>query len=187
MVFALIVIAVFVVVSIYFYFRSERLEHDLVQQKREAKQIIKDNNKLTETLVMVAAKQEEFFLFRYNKAKEEAEQKLPIVTSDLAMIYPLVNNYAAIFRACAMGKEQLKPTTQTCFESYKAGSFKEFLKFVSSKEKHIKRMWGSNNLNGFISMMEALLTEQLGELEKMKSVTKKQASSEDTIEFKRFN
>ena len=104
------------------------------------------------------------------------------------MIWPLVNNYAAIFRACAATKEQLKPTCQQSFESHRKGSFKDFLKFISGSEKHIRRMWSSNNLNGFMSLMEAVLTEQQTLLVKAKPTKPaKKAPADDAAEFKQIS
>ncbi|NMP30631.1 hypothetical protein HII17_03565 [Thalassotalea sp. M1531] len=184
---ALIVVVIFVVVSIYFYFRSERLQHELMQQKRESVQTRKDYKLLMDTLAVVAAKQSEFYLFRYNATKEKAEKIAPTIASDMALIWPIVNNYSAIFRSCSSGKEKLRPIVEKCFESYKIGSFKEFLRFISGQEKHIKRMWASDNLNGFMSMMEALLTEQQGELAKVKPIKKQPSQPQPTVEFQKFN
>ncbi|REL37106.1 hypothetical protein [Thalassotalea euphylliae] len=186
MFFALVVIAIFVAVSVYFYFRSERLQHDLVQQKRDTAQTRKSHKQLADTVASIGAKQQEFFTFRYNKVKEEAERKSPAILSDVKRISPLVTNYAAIFNACAGGKEQLKPTAQTYFENHKPGAYKDFLTYISGREKHVARMWSSNNLSGFMSLMESLLTEQQQALAKIKLV-KKEEAPEENIEFHKFN
>ena len=56
MVFALIVMAIFIIVSIYFYFRSERLQQDLVNLKRDTSQTRKDNKNLSDTIALVSRK-----------------------------------------------------------------------------------------------------------------------------------
>ena len=68
MFFAFIVIAIFVAVSVYFYFRSERLLQDLVKQKRDTALTRKNHKQLLDTVASIANKQQEFFTFRYNKA-----------------------------------------------------------------------------------------------------------------------
>lgn len=184
MFFALVVIAIFVAVSVYFYFRTENLQHDLVQQKRDTAQTRKDHKQLVETVTSIGSKQQEFFIFRYNKLIEEAQLKSPTILSDLNRIAPLVNNYATIFHACVGDKEQLKPTAQSCFEKHKRGAYKDFLTYISGLDKHIARMWTSNNLIGFMSMVESLLTEHQQALAKIKLVKKKDL--EEAVEFHKF-
>ncbi|WP_448213984.1 hypothetical protein [Colwellia sp. MEBiC06753] len=184
MVLVLIVAAIFVVVSIYFYFRSERLQHELVGQRRETAQMRKENRLFADIFAVVAAKQEEFLEFRFNKLKERAEKSAPTVVSDLTLISPLITNYATIFRACASGKTQLKTISEQCLESYRVGSFKEFQRFISGQEKYIKRMWANNNLNGYMSMIEALLTEKQKELARINQANK--ANNDIMADFKKF-
>lgn len=183
MAFLLIVLAIFVVVSIYFYFRSERLAHELVQQKRESAVTRKENKQLADMFAVVALKQEELYQFRFNKLRERAEKEAPSVASDMALVSPLVNNFANVYRGCSTGTNQLKVVSQQCFENYKTGSFKEFLRFISGQEKHIKRMWGTNNLVGFLSTMEALLTEFQSDIKKVKE--KKEAAENIETMFKK--
>ena len=187
MFFAFIVIAIFVAVSVYFYFRSERLLQDLVKQKRDTALTRKNHKQLLDTVASIANKQQEFFTFRYNKAVEAAEKKSPSILSDLKRMSPLVNNYAAVFNACAVAKDQLKPSAQTYFENHKPGSYKDFLTFISGREKHVARMWASNNLTGFMSVMESLLTEQQQALAKIKPVKKEPTGDNDDIEFQKFS
>ena len=53
-------IAVFVMISIYLYFRAEGLQSDLTLAKRESKQIKKDNSALIDAMIISANKNEEF-------------------------------------------------------------------------------------------------------------------------------
>lgn len=185
MIFVVIILAVFVLVSIYFYFRSERLHADLLKQKRESAGTRKDNKHLVDSFAMLAVKQEELYQFRFNKLKAVTEKEASTVASDMVSIAPLVNNFAGIFRECSSGKQQLKPVAEQCFESYKKGSFKEFLRYISGQDKHIKRMWSANNLVGFLSMMEALLNEYQSNLEKIRE--KKSALKEGEKILQKIN
>ena len=159
MFFVLIIAAIFVLVSIYFYFRSERLESELVKLKQETAQTRKDNKQLTDAMALVAAKQEEFYQHRFNSLVDMAKEKDAPQQSELELISPLISNYGSIFRACLLQKGQLKVVTEKCCESYNKGSHKQFLKFVSNNEIHIKRMWSQNNLKGYLGLVEALILD----------------------------
>ncbi|MFD2165679.1 hypothetical protein ACFSJY_05325 [Thalassotalea euphylliae] len=174
MLFVAIFAAIFVVVSIYFYFRSERLQYELVKLKRDTAQTRKENKQLSEAIAFVAAKQEEFFKFRLNQLKEQAEELAPQVASDMTLISPLISNYANIFNACMVGKEKLQPVCQKSIEGVAAGSYQRFLKFISGQEKHVKRHWSSNNVNGLMSLIEALLANFQKEIDATTGQNKQQ-------------
>lgn len=165
MIFMLLVVAVFVGVSVYFYFRSENLQRELLNVRRESSQTRKNNKVMADAMALVASKHEEFYKFRLKSLKKRAADNSAI-SHDLTLIMPLIDNYSAIFRACLASKEQLKVIVKKCYDNIDANHFKDFQKFISGKETHVKRMWSSNNLNGFISLVEALLTEQQIALEK---------------------
>lgn len=146
-------------VSIYYYFRSERLLHDLIAKKRESAQALRDNKQMLDTFAMLATKQEEFYLSRYSGLKKAAEKKAPSVAKEMTILWPIINNYAAIYRGCAMSKEPLQGKVKACYESFSPGAFEDFKRFLSHKQKPIKNMWSSNNLIGFVSLIEAVLME----------------------------
>jgi len=173
MFFVLIIAVIFALVSIYFYFRSERLQQELVKLKQETAQTRKDNKQLVDATALVAAKQEEFYQLRFNHLVELAKEKNAPQQNDLDLISPLFSNYASIFRECLLSKGQVKIIVEKCFESYSKGSFKKFLRFISSNEIHIKRMWSSNNLKGYLSLVEALLIDMQKTLEEQKALPKK--------------
>lgn len=164
----LIVVAIFVGVSIYFYFRAEKLQRELLDVKRENHQTRKNNKVMADAVALVASKYEEFNKHRLKTLKTAADNGFPTVSHDLALIAPLVNNYAGIFRACLAAREQLKPMVKKCFDNVQDGQYQDFQKFIAGRDAHIKKMWSSNNLNGFISLIEALLTEQQIELDKLR-------------------
>lgn len=146
-------------VSIYYYFRSERLLHELIAKKRESAQALKDNKQMLDTFAMLATKQEEFYLSRYSGLKKAAEKKAPLVAKEMTVLWPMINNYAAIYRGCAMSKEPLQGKVKACYENFSPGAFEDFKRLLGSKQKPIKNMWASNNLIGFVSLVEALLMD----------------------------
>ena len=72
-------------------------------------------------------------------------------------IAPLINNYSIIFTECLKGKGRLKPIVQKCYLLINISAFKEFTQYIDKRDVQIKRMWSSNNLNGFIALVEGVL------------------------------
>ncbi len=158
-VFISVVAAIFVVVSIYYYFRSERLHHDLIAKKRESAQALRDNKQMLDTFALLATKQEEFYLSRYSGLKKAAEKQAPLVAKEMTVLWPIINNFSGIYRGCAMSKEPLQGKVKACYESFSPGAFDDFKRLLANKQKPIKNMWSSNNLIGFVSLVEAMLME----------------------------
>lgn len=159
MIFVIGVVFLFVAVSIYFFFRSERLQAELRVAKKESSNARKSAKAMADNLALVAAKQEEFLKFRLQKLQIEIDKnKLPL-DKEVKFLIPLVNNYAAIFRASMTSNAQMKPTIEKCCESLNKGLYKGLVTYINGKEAHIRKMWSANNVNGFASIVEALLTE----------------------------
>lgn len=156
MIFVLSLLAIFVLVSIYFFFRAEKLQQALMLAKRDAASAQKENKALVDTLMTVSSRYEEFALHRLQTIKE----KWPEEQKQLEIMTPLIKNYSLIFRESMKGPAQLKVITHKCYESFKKDAYKEFTTYIGDCESHIKRMWTGNNLNGFVSLVEALLYEQ---------------------------
>ena len=108
----------------------------------------------------VSTRYEEFAQHRLQTIKDKLAQLEEGEDRQLLIIGPLIKNYSLIFRESMKGQAQLKAITQKCYESQKKHSYKEFTTFIASCESHVKRMWSGNNLNGFISLVEAMLYEQ---------------------------
>lgn len=160
MVVVLVILLVFVLLSVYFFFRVEKLQRQVTLQKKETSQTKKDNKLLSDATALLASRYDEFAKFRFNKIKERIDQNdadKTAASKEVEIITPLIVNYAAIYRACITSKGQLKPTAKKCFDSYDANSFKIFVEFIGKQDNHVKRMWSSNNLNGFVSLVETLL------------------------------
>lgn len=157
MIFVLIMLAIFVAVSIYFFFRSEALSQQLRLAKREALDANQQNQAFIDTLALLASRHEEFAKFRLKSIKDQAsgeQQK-----AQLELISPLLNNYSAIFQVCLKKGGQLKTVSQKYFKQEDKNGFNAFTKHIAKQEAHVKRMWSDNNFNGFISLVEALLFE----------------------------
>lgn len=162
MIFGFIVISVFVAASIYFFFRAEALQRELITAKRDANNANKENKVLVASMVKVASRFEEFAKKRHAQIKLalEAQEKNEAALSTLQSIMPLVQNYSAIYCDCSKGSGRLQAVTKKCYENYQKNSFKEFTTFINKQDKGIKKYWASNNLSGFISLVEALLVQQ---------------------------
>lgn len=157
MFFVLAITALFVIISVYFFLRAEKLQRIIITQKRETQTTIKENKNLVDSMALLASKNEEFAKSRLIRLKEKAqEQQNDQLIHYYDIISPVVNNYAAIFRDCLKGKGRLQSITKKCFANGDEQTFKAFIKVLQS-EKHTKRFWSVNNLNGFISLVEALL------------------------------
>ncbi|WP_448565727.1 hypothetical protein [Thalassotalea ganghwensis] len=155
MIFVLAILAIFVAVSVYFYFRAETLQRKLVEIKKETSSTKKENQLLADAIALIAKKNEEFIQFRLATLKERCQE------GEVLILYltPLAKNYAAIVRESLKGKGQTNKIIKKCFDAYDPTSFQKLSSFISKQGGHYKRMWNSNNLNGFMSLVEALLNE----------------------------
>lgn len=152
MLFSLAIIIVFVVVSVYYYFRSEKLYAELKAVKKEASAIKKESKVMVDSFAVIAKKNEDFINFRFQAIQEYSKDNESVV-----LLTPLVTNYATVFRESIRGKGEMHKIAKKCCESYQAGSFKRLSAHISSQENHIKRAWTSNNISGFVTFMEAMI------------------------------
>ncbi|NQY87230.1 MAG: hypothetical protein HRT51_05660 [Colwellia sp.] len=170
----LFITALFVVISIFLFFRAEKLQHSLLVLQRETTDTLKENKALTEAMVLIASKHEQFTKNRLQQllANNQKHKRQDIVE----LIQPLINNYLLIFSEC-LKKQKLQTVTKKCFDSQSTNDYKEFISKVIKNDVTIKRLWASNNLIGFISLVEALLV-------KYSYVDVTSASSQDKVIFK---
>ncbi len=153
MIFVLSIALLFVGLSVYFYFRAEGLQRALFDAKKEFSHTKNENKSYLDSMALVAKRHEDFAKHRLQKMKD-----CQTLNSDvIEIITPFVNNYSVIFQECLKGKGKFQPITKKCYESYDAEGFKKLVAYISKQETHIKRMWSSNNLSGYISLIEALL------------------------------
>ncbi|WP_448247742.1 hypothetical protein [Thalassotalea agariperforans] len=153
-------VAVFVMISIYLYFRAESLQSELTLSKREAQKVKKENGFLIDAMIISANKNEEFAKFRLQEMKNNMDEKLAeTLKEELEYITLLTANYGTIYKECLKGNVQLKTVTKNCLDNYTAGTFNCFTLFITNQDSALKKMWLSNNLQGFISLVEALLLQ----------------------------
>jgi len=149
MIFSLSIIVIFVAVSIYFYFRSERLYHQVIAVKRELFDTKKEAQALSEATALIAQKSEEQLKQRFKKIQEQQGED-----KSIDIFAPLINNYARIFGETMRGKGQLHKITQKCYDGFQKGSYRQFTGFINSLDKQISRAWGQNNVSGLITFTE---------------------------------
>jgi hypothetical protein len=159
MFFVLVITVVFVIISIYFFFRAEKLQRELISQQRESLGTRKENKLLVESITLVATREQEFSKAKLQRLKAYAKannsEQLMLHTE---LISPLINNYSIIFRECLKGKGRLKAVSQKCFENQDSSAYKKFVALIVTSDKKLKRYWSSDNLNGFLLLVDALLT-----------------------------
>jgi len=153
----LLITALFVALSIYFFFRAEKLQHTLLRLKRETANTSKENTTLTKSMALIASNHEEFAKSRLQQLL--ANNKEQRRSDNAELIKPLINNYVIIFGECLKGKGQLQTITKKCFDNQGTNDYKEFVNKIIKNDVKIKRLWASNNLIGFISLVEALLVK----------------------------
>ncbi len=159
MIFVLVITVLFVVISIYFFFRAETLQRKLITQQRESLATRKENKALVESTTLIAMRGQEFAKAKLQRLKvyaKASEHEQLILHTEL--ISPLINNYSMIFKECLKGKGRLKAVSQKCFENQDSSAYKKFVALIVTGDKQLKRYWSSNNLNGFLHLVDALLT-----------------------------
>ncbi|WP_448547140.1 hypothetical protein [Thalassotalea fusca] len=164
MIFFLAVIAIFVITSVYFYFRAESLQNQLVNLRRELSTVKKESKVLVDSMAMIAKKNEDFAKFRIQKIREASPEESEVYV----YLYPLISNYSAIFIECAKANGLVHSMAKKCFDSFEPGSYGRFKSFIGKQNVEVKRMWNSNNLNGFMTFIEAMLREQERQQQQMK-------------------
>ncbi len=151
----LLITALFVAISVYFYFRAEKLQRDLLILKRELSNTQKETVALSKSMALLASSHEDFAKNRFNLLIAKTEQSSE--KSDVVLLKPLFSNYAIIFRECLTGQGKMQKIIKKCFSNQDSEAFNEFTSKVIKTDSKLQRLWGSNNLTGFISLVESLL------------------------------
>jgi len=155
MIFTLSIIVLFVGISIYFFLKAEALQRQILLHKRETATLKKESKLLIDSMALIAKRNEEFLKRRIKQIIDNKGE-----SEGLALLSSLSHFYATIFISSAKGKGQLHKAVKNCCEGYEAGSYKKLTTYIASQDQQIKRLWGNNNLNGFISLIEALLEQE---------------------------
>ncbi len=153
MIFLLIIIGIFIAASIYYYFKAEGLNQQLVGIRRELFETRKESQTLLEASTLIAQKSEEMLKQRFTMIQNRLGED-----KSVDIYAPLINNYAKIFLETMRGKGQMHKVTQKCYEGFQVGSYRRFTGFVGSLDTPIKRAWGQNNLSGLITFIELIAT-----------------------------
>ncbi|PCH97605.1 MAG: hypothetical protein COB83_01360 [Gammaproteobacteria bacterium] len=157
MIAVLLMTALFVFISVYFFFRAEKLQHSIISLKRETAKSLKENQILSKSMVQMAANTEVFVKNRlqilHNKSQEQD------VLDQLALIKPFINSYSLIFKECLMQKGKLHTITKQCFSNQESNLHQAFIEKIIKKDSKLQRLWNSNNFIGFISLTEVLLVK----------------------------
>lgn len=155
MIAVLLITALFVFISVYFFFRSEKLQRTIILLKRDSLKAQKESQVYSKAMVLIASNTEDFAKNRLRLLLSKTQNQKILV--ELALIKLFIDNYAVIFSECLMKKGTLQSMTKSCFSTMDADSYRDFFEKIIKKDSKIQRLWNSNNLIGFISMVEALL------------------------------
>ena len=155
MIFVLAIIAMFVAVSIYFFFKAENLQREIILMKRDVSATKKENKSYVELMAIIAQRYEDISKRRFIELRAEAT--LAEDTEMFDIMAPIINNYGTIFNGTLKGKGKLQSTVKKIYEGHQKGTYKVLSNYIAQADKEIKRAWSSNNINGFILLVEAFL------------------------------
>jgi hypothetical protein len=141
------------------FIRAENMKRQLISQQRESLLTLKENKLLVESITLVATREQEFSKAKLQRlkvyAKESFNEKLALHTE---LISPLINNYSIIFRESLKGKSRLKLVSQKCFKNQDSSAYKKFVALIVTSDKKLKRYCSSDNINGFLFLVDVRLT-----------------------------
>lgn len=152
-----LITALFVAISVYFYLRAEKLARNILTMKREVDNTQKEHAALSKSLAQVANSYEESSKKRLNEILTTNVTTQD--NSDIELLKPLINNYGKIFHECLSGKGKLHAIVKKYFSGQDINAYDEFIKRIINTDKSMKRLWGNNNVAGFVSLVESLLTK----------------------------
>lgn len=157
MIAVLLITALFVFISIYFFFRAEKLQYTIISLKRDALKTQNENQVVSKAMGLMAGNTEGFARNRLQLLLNNTQDKATL--DELALIKLFIDNYTVIFKACLLKKGKLHSMTKSCFANHPGDAYQDFVDSIIKKDSKIQRLWSSNNFIGFISMAEALLVK----------------------------
>lgn len=164
----LLITALFIALSIYFFFRAEKLQNTIRLLKRDKGKTLQENTVLNETIALIANNHEEFAKIRLQLLLTDDESQL--YSEHVKLIQPFINNYVIIFNTCLKEKGRLHSITKECFDNQNSEEYINFINKIIKNDKKLQRLWESNNVIGFISLVEALLIKYNTEKENSVSI-----------------
>jgi len=174
MIAVLLITALFVFISVYFFFRAEKLQRSIVLLKRDTAITQKENQIFSKSMALMAGNTEAFAKNRLQLLLKKTQNKDAL--TELTLIKPFIDSYSLIFKECLMKKGRLQAATKKCFSSQEGDVYKDFFETIIKKDSKILRLWNSNNFIGFISLAEALLVKYEEQSQK-KLATEKSATA----------
>lgn len=162
MIAVLLITVLFVFVSVYFFFRAEKLQRALAVLNRDTAKVQKENQILSKSMALIATNTETFAKNRLQVLLDRALSQETI--NELTLIKPFVNSYSFIFKACLIKKGVLHVCTKKCFSVLEGDTYNKFFNTIIKKDHKMLRIWNSNNLVAFVTLVEALLVKYEMEL-----------------------
>lgn len=153
MVFVLSSIAIFVLISVYFFFRAEELQRKVLKMKRETSAVKKENQAYVEAMAIISQRYEDIYKKRFNDQRLAQGDNHDL----LEMISPMINNYSVILNESLHGQGKLHKVVKQTYEGGEKGSYKKLTNYIAQQESEVRQAWSSNTFHGYISMVEALL------------------------------
>ena len=157
MIVVLLITVLFVFISVYFFFRAEKLQRAIVLLKRETTKSLKENQVLLKSMNLMAGNTEDFAKNRLQTLLNRHQEQE--ILDELNLIKPFINSYSLIFKECLMKKEKLHSITKKCLSHQEDDLYKDFFDKIIKKDTKIQRLWNSNSFVGFISLTEAILVK----------------------------
>lgn len=158
MIFVVSIIVIFIGISVFFFYRAEGLQRQLIKIKREISLGKKENQALAETVILVFNQSEAFAKQRLQGLKDKkiaAKEDL----QDIELITPLINNYALICQESLKGEGRVSKVVNKCYVSIEADGYKNFKRYIDKQDDNTQRLWLSNSFKGYISLVERLLVK----------------------------
>lgn len=160
MIFLISILVIFLIASVYFFFRAESLQKRLLIEKKKTKQAEKDNQGFVDTMLMSSSKYQDFAVYRVKTIQDSANKlsQMPEkLADDLNVSKLFFENYGKIFIDAMTGKTGPKRSCQESLIQVNKETYRLFIEMTNRQDKTIRRMWNSDNLAGFVSFSEALL------------------------------
>jgi len=146
-------------ICIYMFYRAESLQKQVSLFQREIKSTNIDNQNLIDTIAIITLKNEEIA----NKRLQSITEKNTELSDMVVIVTPFIKNYSLIIRETIKGNGQLTPVVKKLYDGVDKNAYKEFVNYINQQEASVRRLWSSNNMPGYISLVDTLfvLLEEL--------------------------
>jgi len=159
-------LAVFVLLSVYLYYRGEYLQRDLKSAQRLTKQAQKEQQALLNVTLLAANKQQDLFKYRIDALYKLVGENSKQADSLKAVMY-MANQYANVYRELLKGQHNIKAVYKKSFGDTGNKYFTAVEDLLKQQEKSHRAMWQSKDpcvlmtlLEGMISRQQLIATEE---------------------------